>query len=99
MKALYPKTIGKNQPNKQTKTQHSSGTENAESLDLCIASYLAWEKQHLGYPDQPQKHEKFTECENGITKNKQEQARDCPPGHLRQEVLVQDNAWSRGGCF
>lgn len=34
MKAFYPRTIEKN---------HSSGIENAESLDPCIASYLAWE--------------------------------------------------------
>lgn len=54
---------------KTTEKEHSSGTENTESLDPCIASYLAWER-HLGYPDQPQMREEFTMFENGITKSK-----------------------------
>lgn len=55
---------------KTTEKEHSSGTENTESLEPCTASYLAWEKQHLGSPDQPQMREEFTVFENGITKSK-----------------------------
>lgn len=55
---------------KTTEKEHSSGTENTESLGPGTASYLAWEKQHLGSPDQPQIREEFTVFENGITKSK-----------------------------